>query len=551
MKIPYNRVHVQGQILFAARGGSIHTFRLSDGTHISTWKHSDVDKVASVVKANEEKIIESKKNEQIEPSPVVEEEDGPPAKRQKVAGGEGEEATPVPESTEATAAQAGQSKHFDGRGKRKGKKNKDGKEAVQDGWGRLARVPDRPVVTHMTSSEDGRHFLAVTGHDKAIWVFEHDGQGQLKQISKRIMPKRPSSVVIGPDAQIICADKFGDVYAVPLLMTESGSSTPLSALPLPTKKAFKPTANTLTVHSKGNRKALENQILQAKLDKQSGVAPKEKAEGPDFELNLLLGHVSMLTTLILGESQGRKYILTADRDEHIRASRYLPQAHIIENFCMGHTEFVNDMIIPSTKQDVLISGGGDDSLYLWDWVAGKLLSKTNILVMAQEIAPETTKVAVSGLYTLLYPSEAGQLTYILAICEDIKAIFSWHLTDDNTLNCPGITQLPGNPLHLAISSKEDKTPVLIAAIDPDKDTKAKSLHTFTLTMSDGRLTVDVESSVKDEILEVEETEISEEEVRHLLYAVESLRKVSTGFINATDEANQPLDADGDAGEMEE
>lgn len=234
------------------------------------------------------------------------------------------------------------------------------------------------------------------------------------------MPKRPSAVAIGPDSQIICADKFGDVYALPLLIPADGSKSSVSqsSLHLPSKKAFKPTANTLTVHSKGNRIALLNQIKQAELASEAKDANGGSSSSPDFELNLLLGHVSMLTALVLGEQQGRKYILTADRDEHIRVSRYIPHAYIIENFCFGHKEFINDMVIPPTKQDILVSAGGDESIFVWDWLAGKQLFTTSILSLAQEIAPETAAVAVSGLYTLLYPSDSGLLTYILAICEE-------------------------------------------------------------------------------------------------------------------------------------
>lgn len=232
------------------------------------------------------------------------------------------------------------------------------------------------------------------------------------------MPKRPSAVAIGPDSQIICADKFGDVYALPLVIPADGSRTSasLSALPMPSKKAFKPTATPLTVHSKGNRLALLNQIKQAELRNESkdGAATDSR----EFELNLLLGHVSMLTALVLKEKEGRKYILTADRDEHIRVSRYIPHAHIIENFCFGHKEFINDMVIPPSNQDILVSGGGDEYIVVWDWLAGKQLFKTSVLSLAQEIAPETTAVAVTSIYTLIYPSEEGPLTYILAICEE-------------------------------------------------------------------------------------------------------------------------------------
>ncbi|KAL6908467.1 hypothetical protein GGI43DRAFT_144623 [Trichoderma evansii] len=559
MKIPYNKVHVRGQILFAARGGAIHTFNLTDGTHISSWKHPDVDKVADSIKAiNEAKAEAALAAEANTPAT---ESDGPPAKRQKLAGEN--ESTPVTAEAEASTPTTTQdekprSGHVDGRGKKgKGKAGKD----VDNGKTRFARVPDRPVITHLTSTPDGSHLLAVTGHDKVVWVFTHDGNGQIEELSRRTMPKRPSAVAIGPDSQIICADKFGDVYALPLVIPADGSRTSasLSALPMPSKKAFKPTANPLTVHSKGNRLALLNQIKQAELLGESKDATA--AEGPEFELNLLLGHVSMLTALVLGEKEGRKYILSADRDEHIRVSRYIPHAHIIENFCFGHKEFISDMVIPPNNQDILVSGGGDEHIFVWDWLAGKQLFKTSILSLAQEIAPETKAVAVSSVYTLIYPTEDSPLTYILAICEDIKAIFSWKLLENNELHCPGIIQLPGKPLSLTISPSSDgAAPTVIAAIDPDVETKAQSLHAFRLTISHDRLAVDVETSFKDKEVEVNESDISEEEVRSLLYTVESLRKVVTSaeFEEAAEEAgsetpqaNTDSDMAVDTGDAEE
>ena len=49
--------------------------------------------------------------------------------------------------------------------------------------------------------------------------------------------------------------------------------------------------------------------------------------------HLILGHTSLLTSFCLPSDE--KYIITADRDEHIRVSWY-PQGYCIENYCLGH-----------------------------------------------------------------------------------------------------------------------------------------------------------------------------------------------------------------------
>jgi tRNA (guanine-N(7)-)-methyltransferase subunit TRM82 len=108
----------------------------------------------------------------------------------------------------------------------------------------------------------------------------------------------------------------------------------------------------------------------------------------------------------------------------------------------------------------------------------------------------------------------------------INAVFSWQVTEENTLNHPGIIQLPGKPLHLAIATAEGASPKIITAVDPGVDGKAKSLHVFTLLQNEGRIAVDQDVTVHDTSLEAEEMEVSEAEVRGLLYNTESLRKQS-------------------------
>lgn len=215
------------------------------------------------------------------------------------------------------------------------------------------------------------------------------------------MPKRPCALATTDDCStIIAADKFGDVYSLPLIPSPL---VPSVARDVSTEKQapkmFQPSASALTVHSARNLKALEAQKKQS-----NKVSEKT---GPEFEHKLLLGHVSMLTDIMVATLSGRQYILTADRDEHIRISRGIPQAHIIEGFCLGHIEYVSRLCIPSTRPETLISGGGDDDLYIWNWLNGTLLSKANLKSHIEALGPETIiddqdgeskKVAITGIY---------------------------------------------------------------------------------------------------------------------------------------------------------
>lgn len=175
MKIPYNRLHVCGDVVFAARGGKLHSFSLKDGSHIATWQHPDVAKVAEAVAAAEGQAA---KEDVSMTEPAVSQgtsADEPPAKRQKVAEATDDaskESSAAPDVVDQSAGPAEE--------KGKSKKGKKKQEArVQP------TVPDRPVITHLTGTADGSHIVAVSGHDKSIWVFTHDGAGSLTQFSQR------------------------------------------------------------------------------------------------------------------------------------------------------------------------------------------------------------------------------------------------------------------------------------------------------------------------------------------------------------------------------
>lgn len=198
------------------------------------------------------------------------------------------------------------------------------------------------------------------------------------------MPKRPCAIVLTPDdSTILCADKFGDVYSLPLLgQTNESSTTNRAANDDSTTRneqgpqaSFVPSATSLTVHTKGNREALRQQ--------QKVTNPKPEKRSLNFDQQLQLGHVSLLTDVAcasrtFSSSKRHEYILTSDRDEHIRVSRGIPQSHIVEGYCLGHSEFVSKLCIPPSYPHLLISGGGDDYLLVWDWLSGSIRQKTDL-----------------------------------------------------------------------------------------------------------------------------------------------------------------------------
>ncbi|KAK3719046.1 tRNA (guanine-N(7)-)-methyltransferase non-catalytic subunit trm82 [Vermiconidia calcicola] len=307
-----------------------------------------------------------------------------------------------------------------------------------------ASLATAPNVIKLAISPNHQHAVAVTD-DKCVRVFEIHAEGKLLELSQRTMPKRPCAVQVLPDnATIICGDKFGDVYSLPLLLElkaiEDDSPMGSTESHPPQQEAstpFKPSASMQTVHTKRNRKALEAQL------KQKNLTPKSKAP-LQFDHKVLLGHVSMLTDVAYAsrevDGKQRGYIITADRDEHIRISRAPPQSHVIEGYCLGHREFVSKVcVIPGT--DLLVSGGGDDWLGIWQWPAFKLLARFDQMrALLHDLIAKTNgsnvedqgndkepieQIAVSGIWIVPATGQDGTSKEhaVIVACEKVPALF--------------------------------------------------------------------------------------------------------------------------------
>ena len=437
------------------------------------------------------------------------------------------------------------------------------------------QAPQASNIIKLTVSVDQGHIVTVTD-DKIVRVFGVQTGGQLNELSQRCMPKRPCAIQISQDnTTIICGDKFGDVYSLPLLPEESPATaqqanTGVAEIETSKKEkdaTFKPSATNLTVHTQRNRRALASQLAQKDFS--------IKKEPLKFEHKLQLGHVSMLTDVLCAtrdvEDKRRSYIITADRDEHIRISRGLPQSHIIEGYCLGHTEFVSKLcLIPGT--DLLVSGGGDDDIYVWDWPTGKLLHKHGLVGAMAHLLPMTDsvmtddpslqtatpvvdkverKVAVSGLCTAPFTNARGQQeTALLVTCERLPAIFVIPVDRLQSAYVPNLIALDNPPLDVTCIGGK-----VLITLDGRKDGERRLLAKEIVQDHD-----DVQGNLSFKPDEAMETKLEclinstksvhsdNQALEDLLYNVANLRK-RRGWATPGDDAegdDEPNGAEGDS-----
>ena len=57
----------------------------------------------------------------------------------------------------------------------------------------------------------------------------------------------------------------------------------------------------------------------------------------------ILGHVSMLTDVLIGKFNNKEFIISTDRDEHIRISNY-PKSYVIKDFYLDMMNLFHNYI---------------------------------------------------------------------------------------------------------------------------------------------------------------------------------------------------------------
>lgn len=236
------------------------------------------------------------------------------------------------------------------------------------------------MVRHLVWHTDAK--IVSNAEDKHVkeWRIElatSNSPAKLVLEQQRELPKRANAVSITEDGQtLVIADKFGDVYAFAMHGCSPDLPTPPTPAPIPE-------ASTSTVGSKedtpsesksdrpGEAKAPSGK--RRKVGNTGGIAPEWRHVPAKISaLSPVVGHVSMLTAMLVLQKQGK--IITADRDEHIRVSKW-PQGWEIEHFLLGQRKFVSALALHPSDSNILLTAGGDDTLRMWDLTTYRCIRK--------------------------------------------------------------------------------------------------------------------------------------------------------------------------------
>ncbi|CEG44517.1 WD repeat protein WDR4 [Plasmopara halstedii] len=97
----------------------------------------------------------------------------------------------------------------------------------------------------------------------------------------------------------------------------------------------------------------------------------------DRDLKTLLGHTTSMVTH-MAVNHDSTLLLTADRDEKIRISRF-PNTSIIESYCLGHVASLTKIACSTLTPELVVSSSMDNTIKLWKIKTGELIASKVLL----------------------------------------------------------------------------------------------------------------------------------------------------------------------------
>ncbi|EMR11725.1 hypothetical protein PNEG_00159 [Pneumocystis murina B123] len=299
----------------------------------------------------------------------------------------------------------------------------------------LKETPINQIQCMNLSAE--KDLLFISSNDKLLRIF--DISEGLKIQNEIRCNKRPCVItVVEKLSKVFVGDKFGDVYS--FLLNENST-----------------------------------------VETNTGPIPP----------NLVLGHVSMITDMIV--TKDSNYLITSDRDEHIKIS-CLPKCVVIKGYCLGHQEFVSKLSILSWNPDILISGGGDPYLFVWNWRNQELLSKIDLIKLLykkdqKKYVLDNEKIAIIGIQQISTRKE------IAIIIQKIQLLFIFGDLASEKPILKIIEPLPGDPLSITL----DKNDVLWISLDNSTDYNIPFIYLYPKNEDFKKIVQEIDKTISIEV----------------------------------------------------
>ncbi|WLF81434.1 tRNA (guanine-N(7)-)-methyltransferase non-catalytic subunit trm82 [Lodderomyces elongisporus] len=295
-----------------------------------------------------------------------------------------------------------------------------------------------PQPIYINYSETGPDKVLITADvDKNITIYKLENN-ELHQLKQQPMPKRLSGISILNSDAIVC-DSLGDVY-------------------------------------------------QITIDTQPAVKKED--------LKPLLGHTSPLTAVVAAQYKNppKSFLITSDRDEHIRVSNY-PKSYVIKGFLYGHTQFVSQIhLFEICKESRLVSGGGEGKLFFWDWFREVLITEFDLMPYVEEylhefhikkssktkeeqdVQKEQEVENIQPKYEIgvqkIDSIEGEDGVFIVTLVENTSCLVVVHFTDEAKhaqtiqLAAPAVTfAIVGNKLFVSLDAENDNILTIYKFVD--------------------------------------------------------------------------------------